>query len=97
MGADAPTARQLRRFPLLSDVLFIAISEQCLGAIRRFPDPLAIVASEDRMGTRLLLRAQVHLHRFRKPRAVIEGELCGVGSHVRAFHLARNIPGAEER
>lgn len=93
MGADAPTARQLRRFSLASDVVLVAISKQCLGAVRGFANPFAVIASKGKMGTRLLLRARGRLHRIRKPWGVIEGELCGVSSHVRAFHLAPNILG----
>jgi len=36
MGADAPTARQLRRFPLALNVLFIAIAKQLLNTFRSF-------------------------------------------------------------
>lgn len=93
MGADAPTARQSFRFSLASDVILIAISKQCLGAVRGFANPFAVIASKGKMGTRPLLRAQVRLHRIRKPWAVIEGELCSAGSHVRALHLAPNILG----
>lgn len=80
MGADAPAACQLICFSLASDVALFAISEQCLGAVRGFANPLAVIASKGKMGTRLLLRGQVRLHRIRKPWAAIEGELCSVGS-----------------
>ena len=74
MGADAPAARQLRRFLLLSGVLFIAKPEHLLCAVRIFPDPFTIVAPEDQMRPGPLLRAQVCLHGIRKLRAVIEGD-----------------------
>ena len=57
MGADAPTARQLRRFPLASDVLFIAKPEHRLCAIRSLPDPFTISAPEYQVSPGFLLCA----------------------------------------
>ena len=64
MGADAPTARRLDRFPFASDVLFVAITKQRLCAVRSFPDPFTIFAPEDQMSPGVLLRAQVSIPFF---------------------------------